>query len=381
MPALWPGLTSAAASAIVPRMNSTIALLKQCMAFQPVSDRLDNVNRLVAFLNSYLKKAGVYTRVETLQGRKILYAATRATQLPAILFSAHLDVVPATDAEFKIREKSGWLWGRGSADCLGHCALLAELLIALKGQADVGVIFATDEEIGGLTTRAMVEKGYRGKLAVIVDTNQPNRELCVAQKGICTIKLTAAGKACHGSTPWLGDNAIDRLIEGYVKVKSLFPAVKPGREWKNTCSANIINAGTVFNRIPDHAEMVLDIRHTEITTPVRLLRDLRKISGLKAECIQTSPVVFCDAQHPVLKQFAQFMSRHLGHPVPISRMNGATDARHFSALKVPIAILGAWGENIHGAGERVNINSLLEHQRMLVALCQTGLPALDACRS
>ncbi|MFC1461640.1 M20 family metallopeptidase [Verrucomicrobiota bacterium] len=355
-------------------MNATVKLVKQLMAFRPVSADQPNVNACVEFLRDYLARHKVYTRIEKLKRRAILYAATRRIKAPSILFNAHLDVVPADEKNFRFRERSGWIWGRGSGDCLGNCAVLAQVLIQCRGQADAGAIFSTDEEIGGHTTRVMVDKGFRGKVVIIMDGG--GYRMGVAQKGILTLKLTASGKACHGSAPWLGKNALDRLIGGYLKVKKIFPPVKKGDEWHTTCSANVMSAGTVFNRVPDRAELILDIRHTGNTSARKLVRKIRTVSGLKAEVLAQCPVVHCDERSVILRELRKFMETSLKHRIDTVRMNGATDARHFTVLNVPIVMIGIPGKNAHADNERANIKGMLAYQAMLENLCKHSLPSL-----
>ncbi len=360
-------------------MNDTTELLKQLMEFRPVSADRARVNKAVEFMHEYLAGAGLYTIVEDFKGLNVLYAAARKTKTPAILFNAHLDVVPADDATFRYRERGGWVWGRGSGDCLGNCAVLARMLVQAPKGADVGVIFSSDEEIGGESVVHMIKKGFRGKLIIIMDTISPGHEITLAHKGMLTLRLIAKGKTCHGSSPWLGKNAIDRLIEGYGKIKHLFPRVKPGDEWHTTCSANIISAGSVFNRVPDQAEMTLDIRFTCTPAEARkLVAKVRSASGLKVKVETFIPGVMGDENNRLLSELRAFMSDRLKRPIGVTRMNAATDARHFRVLKAPIAMMGIPYKNPHGADERANIKGMLTYQEMLTDLCRTGLPGLAA---
>ncbi len=357
-------------------MIPTVKLVKQLMEFQTVSEDIQNINKCVDFLKQYLETNGVYTRLEKLKTRKILYAAVRKTKTPAILFNAHLDVVPAADKMFRLKKQNGCIYGRGTADCLGNCAVLAQVLIQCRDRSDVGVIFSTDEEIGGNTTRAMIHKGYRGDIIIIMDSVRDRCDITTAQKGVLTLKLTASGKSCHGSSPWLGKNAIDRLIKGYIKIKTLFPQIKRGDEWHTSLSANMISAGTVFNRVPDHAEMILDIRYTETTSPRDLIGKIRKISGLKIDIEADYPVFCCDEHGIVLQELRSFMAKNLRRRINLIRMNGATDARHFVNLKVPVAMIGIPGKGHHADEERVNIKQMLNYQAMLVRLCMQSLNSL-----
>ena len=347
----------------------TIALLKKMMEFRSVSSDVKAVNKLVDFLAGYLAGLGLYTRLEKLNGRKVLYAAARRARRTEILMNAHLDVVPAEPGTYGAKERRGWIYGRGSSDCLGNCAVLAHVLRDCAGEASVGAIFSTDEEIGGHTTRHMVGKGYTGRSVIVADAG--GNHVASAQKGILHARLTARGKACHGSTPWHGTNAIDKLIDGYLRVRKLFPAVKEGDEWHPTLSANVVKAGTVVNRVPDRAEMLLDIRYTEVTSRAELLRRIRAAaSGLTVHARVGAPVVFCDEKHPMIKALVATMEKKLKRKIPFFRLNGATDARHFAKLEAPIAMIGVPGRGAHSEHEAVSMRGIRLYEQLLVSFCR-----------
>jgi succinyl-diaminopimelate desuccinylase len=358
-------------------MINTTDLLKSLISFKPVTADVNQVNKCTDYLRTYLKNNGLYTKTETLKDRKILYAATNKYKQQDFLFNAHLDVVPAEAEMFKPVIKKGWLWGRGAGDCLGNCAMIANCLIKNKDKVKAGAIFTTDEETGGDTTAYMIAKGYQGKLILIVDTGGTPDEIIIAQKGILTLKLTAKGKSAHGSTPWNGDNAIDKLINGYIQLKKVFKPVTSENQWQTTASANIIKAGTVFNRIPDRAELILDVRYTENTNPGELIKTVRNISDLSVKILARSPVVQCDAEHKTVKELVNFMETSFHKKVKLVRLNGATDARHFVKLKNPVVILGIPYKDPHGEKERVNLKSLQEYETVIQKLCEIGLPSLN----
>ena len=343
---------------------STIDLMLKLIAHQPVTADLARVNAATGELRNYLEANGVYTVTETFEGREILYAATRKTKKTRVLLNAHVDVVPAEDAVFNIREENGWLVGRGTHDDLGNLALIANLLVTLNGQADIGAVFSTDEETGGATTRVMVERGYGAKELVLVLDGE-GYAVAVAQKGIIKARFIARGVACHGAYPWRGVNAIDRLVDGYAKVRALFPPVEPPYEWRDTMAATIVSAGTVVNRVPEIAEMSLNIRFTRPGDDQRILRQLAEQSGLEVQgSVDCQPLAF-SPETPALKRLAGFMQEKLRREIRIVRMNGATDARHFAALKVPVAIIGLPGEEAHGTAERLEIAGLHAYEKML----------------
>ena len=347
-------------------MRPTVDLLSELMACRPVTADVECVNSAVEVVRRHLGDAGLQTCVEDLDGRGVLYASAVPGKTPRVLLNAHLDVVPADEEMFRLREEGGRFAGRGTHDCLGNSAIAAQALIRTKGLASAGVVFSTDEETGGETTEAMVRRGY-GAADLVLVLDGAGYAITTAQKGVLTVSMKASGTACHGAEPWKGENAIDKLVDGYARVRELFPPVRPADEWRNTMIAATIGAGTVHNRVPDEAEMVLNIRYTETTTADELLERLKQASGLTVEARMACPPVFFSDETPAFARLAECMRQTLGRDIDLIRMNGATDARHFAEIGVPVAIIGAPGEDPHGAGECVEADGLAAYEDMLTA--------------
>ena len=348
---------------------TTVALLKKLLTFRPVTEDLAAVNRLVDFLRGHLHSLGLRTRIERFQGRKILYASTRGRRRVPILLNAHVDVVPADAATFRIRREDDWLCGRGAGDCLGNAAVIARVLDRCRDTADLGAIFTTDEERGGFTTEAMVARGYAGRFIIILDGG--GYRIGIAQKGRLGLRLRARGRACHSATPWRGENAAERLLEGYARVKKIFPDVRPGDEWHDTMAPTVLRAGHGTNLIPDDAEMFLDIRFTGRRSADAIVRAVRAASGLEAEVVVRSPAVIGSAAHPRLRALHRFMESRLSREIPFVRSNGATDARHFAKLRAPIAMIGVPARHAHSRDEAVSLQGLREYEDWLADFCAT----------
>ena len=343
---------------------SAVGLIRRWMALKPVTADVAAVNRVADDLAACLRTHGVTVAVEELAGRRIVYASTRPETIPDLLLNAHLDVVPAADPLFTLREEGGTLFGRGVHDCLGNAAVIARVLLRLNGKASVGAILSTDEETGGLTTAEMVRLGYGArKMALVLDGE--GGAVTLAQKGILNVRLTAHGRACHAAEPWLGDNALDRLLDGYARIRPLFPPAQPGDEWHNTLAATILHAGTVRNRVPETAEMTLNIRFTEPGGDQAILERLRALSGLDVHGETDCQPLEAEAGHPLIRRLADAMSLRLGREIAFPRMNGATDARHFAALGVPVAILGVPGRHAHADAENLDAGMLPVYEEIL----------------
>jgi succinyl-diaminopimelate desuccinylase len=341
----------------------TKALIKKLIAFPSVTDDKAVVNRCSSYVADYLRKQGLYVKVEKYGGYRIVYAATHRAKKSDVLFNAHIDVVNGEKSQFRPKERSGRLIGRGALDCKGHAAVIMNLLPRLKNRAKVGAVFSSDEETGGLTTRAMVKRGYYGKFNIVLDGNIDR--IIIAQKGILSLKLKAKGRACHASTPWRGQNAIDNLIKGYLKVKKLFPMVSEKNSWQKSLSATIVSGGEVSNQVPDSAEMTLNIRFTENTDPKKLFKRIEKKSNLKAELILISPYVDVPEHNHHVRLFYSSMKRRLNPRIRLGRMNGATDMRYFVLKVKSVAITGLKGGGAHAINEWLDLKSVGKMEKAL----------------
>jgi acetylornithine deacetylase/succinyl-diaminopimelate desuccinylase-like protein len=240
---------------------------------------------------------------------------------------------------------------------------MMNLLCRLNGRARVGAVFSADEETGGFTTLAMVKKGYAGKLAVVLDGNIDR--LVVAQKGILSLRLVARGRACHASAPWRGENAVENLIAGYLKIKPLFKKPSETDSWKDTCAATMVSAGTVSNQVPDRAEMLLNIRFTDRTDPRRLLQKIKKRSGLRTELQLMSPFVAVPKNDARIRLFFRSMRQRLNPAMVLGRMNGATDARYFVRHTPSVVITGLKGGGAHSIHEWLDVRTVPRMEKAL----------------
>ena len=331
-----------------------------------VSDNVPAVNAAVDAMREYLSSHGVHCAVEELDGRRVLYASTCPGKVQDYLLNAHLDVVPAPARLFEPRMEDGVIRGRGVADCKGNAIVIARVLIdlAARGGASVGAVFTSDEEIGGETTRYMVEKGYGARRMVIILDASPYA-IANAQKGTAYLTLRARGRGGHSSIPWDLDNPIEKLTAAYGRLCAAWPAPTEDR-WCDTLTATVVRAGEVPNQIPDVAEMTLNLRYTAPEGLERARDFIASTTGLEVDLDHACVPVFCDEKHPEMRRLFSRMQEHWpDRGVHFYRMNGATDSRHFVATGTPIAILGVDGGDMHCDGEWLRLASLDDYVEFL----------------
>lgn len=356
-------------------METDLELFDSLLRIPSVTCDHAQVNRAMESMRGYLEARGVFCTMEESGGLRFLHAATEQGKVHDYLFNAHLDVVPAPAELFSPRIDGDRICARGAHDCKGGAVAIAQTLAALVGKASVGAIFTADEETGGSTTARAVELGYAARRLVGVVDSAPYT-ITIAQKGLADFWLKAHGTGVHSSTPWLGANAIDRLLDGYVRLRAAWPKNEPGPDgdnWFDSFSATIVEGGTAHNKVPDEARMLVNVRFTKPGDEDRIAAFIRDTTGLDVERDTLSHPFSCDRDTPAYASLRKAMAAVWpGREIGFTRMTGATDARHFATLGVPIAILGVDGGEDHTNGEWVRAGSIGETAEMLARFAIGG---------
>jgi acetylornithine deacetylase/succinyl-diaminopimelate desuccinylase-like protein len=244
-----------------------------------------------------------------------------------VLFLGHLDVVEAKAEDwsvdpFKLTEKDGWFYGRGSIDMKDGDAAMVESLVRLKRERyvperDLIFAFTADEEAGGdANGPAFLLKEHRelinAELVINLDGGGGNLrngrplyfEVGTSEKTYVTYTLETTSPGGHGSLPG-PDNAIYRLADGLGRLEAFkFPvmltattrasfeklaALEPGpasadmravaqtppdlaaaerlsqnvrfnAQLRTTCVATLISGGHAENALPQRAKATIQCR-------------------------------------------------------------------------------------------------------------------------
>jgi acetylornithine deacetylase len=123
---------------------------------------------MIAFIRDYLEGIGVQSELfyNSERTKANLFATIGPRDRSGIVLSGHTDVVPVdgqawTIEPFRLTERDGRLYGRGTADMKGFIAsVLAALPVFVKRalKMPVHLAFSYDEEVGCLGVRPMLEE-------------------------------------------------------------------------------------------------------------------------------------------------------------------------------------------------------------------------------
>src|SRR5437762_8675081 len=163
------------------------------------------------FVKGWLEWREIAVIDREFDGLPVVMADVGPREGPTVVLHGHLDVVPALEGQFEPRVEGDRLIGRGAYDMKGA---LAAMLCAVKDAAAqdavrVRFVCVPDEESEDVTRRCtdvLVAEGLRGDFAL---TGEPtDLHIGVQAKGVLAVRVRVSGTSAHGSTPWLGDNAI-----------------------------------------------------------------------------------------------------------------------------------------------------------------------------
>ncbi len=345
----------------------SVSLLKKLITYRTTADRIGELGKALDFIEGLLKPSGIWTRRLVLKGpgRPVLFACTRRTKQPEILLVPHVDVVEGEDSQFKPKIRGERLYGRGACDCKNHVTVALQILQRFAGSGkSVGAFFTTDEEIGGPTTAFLLSRGFNGKKVILLDADLA---IVYRQKGILNLKVVCRGKSGHGSMPWMGINANEKLMRAFRRIQRIFPPTTPKNRWKETVNLGLLRGGDVLNKIPETAEMQLNIRLTEQGDPRKIIRAIKAIPEVDAvevlgyhRCYRVNP------EKKEIREFKEIMEQSLGRTLKLSSMHGATDAHNFAPYKSLVIITGTGsGGNYHGQDEWIEIPALLRFEKAL----------------
>ena len=347
---------------------------------------------------------------------------------PGLVVHGHIDVVPANAVDwtvdpFAAEIRDGAIWGRGAVDMKNVDAMILAIVrkwarSGYKPPRNITLVFFADEE-AGMTygSRWMVAHHPEvfadcseaisevGGFSVTVSGGKRLYFIEAAQKGIHWMRLTAQGRAGHGSM-MNDENALTALTEAVAKigrhswpqrytkvVKELFkkiaeatgrpydendlrPLLKEigptarmiGATLQNTANPTMLEAGYKANVIPGTATAVVDGRflpgyEEELNSTIRNLIG----PDIAIETISRDIALEVDFEGDLVESMCQAIKKFdpEGIPVPYL-MSGGTDNKAlselgivgygFSPLRLPEDL--DFMALFHGVDERVPISGL-----------------------
>jgi len=335
------------------------------------TSRPDGLGAAAAFVKGWLESRGIDVVEREHREMPVILAEAGPRDGPCVVLHGHLDVVPGREEQFTPRVEGDRLIGRGAYDMKGG---LAAMLCALgdvaggRGGVRVRFVCAPDEEAEEVDERSTDTLVAEGALdADFAITGEPtDLHVGVQAKGVLAMRVAVLGRAAHGSTPWLGDNAVLKAIDVFRAIESL-PFSRESSELFDRPSINLgrIVGGDAVNKVPDRCEMVVDVRYLPGQDPGEILAQVRAIEDVEVVRTFTRPPANVSPSNPYVRALSEAAARSVhGETMSVGR-DGASDAVSFLAAGIPCVEFGPVGGGHHGPDEWVSIRSLADYRAAL----------------
>ena len=289
---------------------------------------------------------------------------------PTLHFNGHIDVVPPGDGwtidPFAAVERDGRIYGRGVTD---QKAGIAASIFAIEAIRRAGVKLAgsveqsatVDEESGGFAGVAFLsEHGYiRPDLVDYVIITEPldYDRICLGHRGVYWFEVLMRGRIAHGSMPFLGDSAIDRMARLIARVER---ELKPKLEGRRTrmpvepegARSATINVNSIFGGQPPDAQQTpcvadacraifdrrflieedLDGVRMEFVELIERVRDGDSGMSYDMKDLMIVHPTMTDPASPLVSTMREVVRERLNREVPLIASPGTYDQKHFARL-------------------------------------------------
>lgn len=331
--------------------------LKKLVEFDTISETGLDTKTCLDWLEQFFSDHFLYTHRVEHGGIESLVATTKPTKTPTILLQAHLDVVPAPAELLKLRTQDDRYTGRGTFDMKFAIAIYMQLVEKLGKKLpehDFGIMITTDEELGGFNgVEALLKNGFGANVCVIPDGGD---NWCIEKsaKGFYLVEATATGKTAHGSRPWEGENAIEKILQFIETVRAIFNDEGPDGD---TLTISTIAGGEAMNQVPQTASVQLDIR-TQNNTSHRNVADTiskaAELHGVETVMKLSSPPITADLTNTYVKNFIDITESLTKQKITPCTSLGASDARFFEQKNIPTIVMRPRGGGAHSDDEWIN---------------------------
>lgn len=254
---------------------------------------------------------------------------------------------------------------------IGLYALKALVETAQKPTHRLVYLLTSDEEIGSLTSRELIEAEARhSDYALILEPSRYG-SLITWRKGVGRFTLDVTGIAAHsGVDPEKGISAIEEIAHQILKLQAMTDLTRG-----TTVNVGIVQGGSRVNVVAASAQAECDLRVMTVEEGERMERAILGLTpALEGTTIQVRggmnrPPFEESAAGLAMYERARVIGERLGLEVGKTGTGGGTDGNFTAGLGVPtLDGLGAVGQGSHALSEHILIDSLPRRAALLAEL-------------
>jgi succinyl-diaminopimelate desuccinylase len=348
--------------------------LTKLVGYQTVTGDEYEIGQCLDWLEQFFSDNFMYTHRLERNGVENLVATTQPTTKPKILLQAHIDVAPAEQRQFQLQTKNGKYYGRGVFDMKYALALFMQVTDELAkdiSKYDYGVMISSDEEIGGKDgANFLLEEDWSTEFCILPDGGD-DWGIEASSKGFWQLNATAYGRSAHGSRPWEGVNAINKLIDFLKEIEKFF---ENSNGDSTTLNVGLIEGGLAFNQVPDMATAQLDIRTPDKPSHNRIYKQVRSVAekkGIELEKLFSGAPRITDFNDKYITSFLDITQKVLDKSPEPRKSYGSSDGRFFTDKNIPVAIMRPSGGDAHGPEEWVRKSDLPKYKKIVRQFIET----------
>jgi len=382
------------------KQYSAKEMLDKLVSFKTVS--LDSNLEMINFIQDYLNSYGIDSHLvfNNLKTKANLYAQIGPNVEGGILLSGHTDVVPIegqswTSDPFRLIEKNGRLYGRGSCDMKGFNALILAAIptmMKVKLQKPIQIAFSYDEEVGCLGAPAMINK-IRVTLpkAAAVIVGEPTMMNTVnGHKTSIGLKTHVRGFEVHSSLMHNGVSAVmnaGKLVSWVSKQTEKNKAMEIQEENRKfeppftTLHVGVINGGTAGNITAKDCRFSLDIRCLPSESSkawVKKYEEYAEIVEAQMQTTNTKSYINIEKAHfvpglqPEVNGFAEALVRQITRQNNTEMVSYGTEAGQFQEAGYSTIICGPGSiKQAHQANEYIDVLQLKKGELFISELIKS----------
>ncbi|HEV8679262.1 MAG TPA: acetylornithine deacetylase [Stellaceae bacterium] len=379
------------------RLGAAITILDRLVAFDTTSSR-SNLD-LIDWITDYLGGYGIAAERTAASARKANLFATigsvagEETARGGVILSGHTDVVPVAGQEwhsepFRLTERDGRLYARGSADMKGFIALVLALVPEMASRplaVPLHLAFTHDEETGCFGAPALIRglpTGTARPLMAIVG-EPTSMQIANAQKGCAFFRTRITGLEGHSSAPDRGVNAILAAADMIAEIGRLHAEARGRARPESrfdpphtTLSVGTIAGGSAVNIIARDCAFDWDLRTlpdddaTALKSRIDrfIAADLlpRMRAVYPAAAVETETIVFVPPLAPVAGSPAEALARLLTGANTTTTVSFASEAGLYQEAGIPAIVCGPGSIDVaHKPDEFITRTELAEGQQFL----------------
>ena len=265
------------------KRGEMIALLEQLVNIDSGSYDKAGVDAVGLALQDFFALAGIACERIPVAERGDAFKATlpgRTGGRPVMLLGHRDTVFPQGEPlrrPFTIR--NGQAFGPGVADMKAGLVLNAFVMAAFAAQGGAPMplvaLFTGDEEIGTITSKAIIEREARAARCVFnAEPGRVSGNVVTGRRGGIFFRCALTGKAAHSGLNFEDGRSAILALARKIELWMALPETEPG----TTVNVGLVSGGQSVNTVAPHAACEIDLRYADPATREHLIARIRAIA-------------------------------------------------------------------------------------------------------